>query len=619
MKQIHRINGAIVKPPSNYQELGLAINYDNDNPERAVNVTQFQWNFEEWDKIKSLFDDGISGGLGVFYGVPHTITIEENGTSLEIFNGYLDLTTAEFDENQVTVESVARANIDWLNDIADSFTFDYLKEKGFIRPVVDYNYIPYVLDSVPNYKEVFIIQMTLTFITIELSNVIIRIGGSTGETATVINAPGGVVTLISDILYATLLLITIVDLILSMIQMIIQPLKYKPMMAVNTMIEKACQYLGLTYSSPILQSSPYDKLHVIPESFANPETNTDTRILGFLAPDSSVQNGYFNGTFGELLRELKTLFNLRIRIVNKELQLLPAQRTLTSASFQLPSYDVTAFRTNANEVNGTTLISFSYDTTEKQTIDNWQGNNYQVVLEPVRQGAQDLRLIKGFNRIQTRFARAIQKTTLTTPERVASVALDALDLVIGTIVNVGNIAIRTINSITRTINRLKNALSVIGIKIKADIPSIRKLNSPNFGELIEDRIGAMLLETDIISVPKLTLVDLGSTSRKNKISPDNDSYLTAKRIYELHHQSTSFAPNATNAQRYIWNYEGVEMNLNDVLTVQNEGVVKLPNGNLAEVMVLDYNPDTRLANIEIHERRIYTNNLKEVGIEPIGR
>ena len=619
MKQIHRINGAVVKPPSNYQELGLVINYDNDNPDRSVNVTQFQWNFEEWDKIKATFDNGISGGLGVFYGVPHTITIEENGTSLVIFDGYLDLTTAQFDENQVTVDSVARANIDWLNDIADSFTFDYLKEKGLIRPISDYQYMPYVIDSVPNYKEVFIIQMTLTFVLIELTSVIKDIADNSAASATVIDSAGGVTGLIANIIYAATLFITIVDLILNLIQLIIQPLKYKPMMSVNTMIEKACNYIGLTYSSPILQSEPYNKLHVIPESFANPETDTDFRILGFLAPNNFDQNGYFNGTFGDLLREIKTLFNLRIRVTNKELQILPANKPLTSASFQLPSYDVTAFTTNAQDVAGTTLISFSYDTTEKQTIQNWQGNNYQVVLEPVRQGDKDLRLLKGFNRIQTRFARAISKDSLTIPERVAGVALDALDTVIGTLVNIGNTVIKTINSITRTINRLKNALSVIGIKIKVNIPTIKKLQSPNFGQLIEDRIGAMVLESDIISVPKLTLVDLGSTSRKNKISPDNASYLTARTIYEIHHKMNSFAPNAQNGQRYIWNYESVEMTLNDVLNVQNEGVVKLPNGNLAEVVELEYNPDSRLANLTVHERRLFTNNLKEVGLEPIGR
>jgi len=620
MKQIHRINGQVVNPPSNYEELELSINYDNDNPNRTINVTRFDWRFEEWAIIKAISDAGLTGGPGVFEGIPHSIEIQENGSSFTLLDGYIDLKTATFGENQVQVDSVPRAQIDWLNDVAEGFTFEYLKEVGIIDPETDYKFMPYVLDSVPNYKEAFIIQMTLTFVGIEFQRVVKELTADGGKLATLVDTPSGVINLIANALYLIALFVTIIDLILDMIQLIIQPLKYKPMMSIKKHIDRACEYLGITYSSPLLDAEPYNRLYVIPESFNNPEQQSDDRILGFLSPDEDEQNGYFNGTFADLLRAIKDMFNARIRIEGKELQILPSLKTLNSATFKLPDYDVDSFEYNASNIVGTYLISYSYDTTEKQTIQNWRGNNYQVVLSaPNTSGDKDLRLISGLNRITIPFARAIRKESLTTPEKVADAVLNVLGAVVDVVVTVINGAIDGLNAAIKAVNKLKNALKTIGIKIKAEFNEVNKLENPGLGDLIDDRVGTMLLETDIITVPKITIVREGTTSRKNKVSSENETHLKAGQLYELHHYVNSFAPNSKNAQRIVWKFEKVEMNLAEVQAVESEGVVRMPSGNIAEVIEMNYNPSTRLCNFVVHERRIYTNNLKEVKIEPVGR
>ena len=619
MKQIHKINGRTVKPPVNYEEIELDVNYDNDNPNRSVNITRFSWAFEEWALIKSIYDAGLSGGNGIFEGVPHTIELEENGVPYKLLDGYLDLTSAVFDENQVEVDTVPRAQIDWLNDVAEGFTFEYLKEKGLIIPVRDYEFMPYVIDSVPNYKESMIITMTITFVTIELTNVLKELSNYGGQSTTVIDSAGGVIGLIANIIYAVALLITITDLMLDLVQLIIQPIKYKPMMSIRKHMEIACGYLGLTYSSSLLDADPYDRLYVIPESFNNLDAQSDNRLFGFLSADETRQNGFYNGTFADLIRAMKDMFNARVRIVGNELQILPSLKTLNSASFTLPDYDVDRFETNATDVVGTYLISYSYDTTEKQTIQNWQGNNFQVVLQPIKKGSSDLTLIKGLTRVQLPFARAIRKTELTTPENVADTLLNFVGTIVSALVNIANAAIKGINATIKVINNLKNALSVIGIKIKANIKPVKTMSDPGIGELIDSRIGVMLLESDIISIPKITIAQIGSENRKNKVSDENESYLTAKKLYEKHHFTNSFAPNSKNAQRIIYQFDQVEMNLSEVKIVEQEGVVRLPNGNLAEVIEMKYNPSSRLCNFVLHERKMYTNNLTEVKIEPIGR
>jgi len=618
MTQRHYINGRLVRPPYNYEELSLEVNYDNDNIERNVNVTSFEWVEENYDILRAAFNAGTTGGNGVFEGIPHRIEIEENGTSLELFDGYIDLTTAEWDRDRVTTESVPRARIDWLNDVADSFTFEYLRS---IRVITDsdYIYVPYVISSIPNYIDTFVVTLTITYVTQELTAIVSELTKDGAVSVTGIDSAAGVLGLIFKILYLVTLLIVIVELILDLINLIIQPIKYKPAMRLNKLIEKGCQFLGMQYQSLLLQSKPFNKLVVIPESFSNPFDPSDSRIKGFILPDRREQNGYFIGTFGELLREVKTLFNARIRVEANTLNILPANKIPSSASFTLPPYDNPRFRTNASEMISNYLVSFSYDVVEKHTIDNWEGNNVQVILQPNNITDKQLQLTKGAKTVQTKFARATEKTKLTVPEQVADVLLNVLGVAIGVLVKVANTLIKGINAVVKTINAIKKALAVIGIKIKADIPEVKPLADPGLANLIDGRIGLLVLEQDMITVPKLVMLDVNIVAAKTKIASENRTDMTAEAIYDRFHKSASFAPSAESAQRYEYQYENVEMNLTDVQNVMREGFVKLSTGEVCEVMTFEYNPSSRLAIFVIRQRKLFANSLSEVKLIPSGR
>ena len=41
MNQIHYINGAEVKPPQNFAELSIELNFDTDSDEKGISVTRF--------------------------------------------------------------------------------------------------------------------------------------------------------------------------------------------------------------------------------------------------------------------------------------------------------------------------------------------------------------------------------------------------------------------------------------------------------------------------------------------------------------------------------------------------------------------------------------------------
>ena len=618
MKQIHYIQGKLVLPPKNYQDVYLQGNKDNDGLEVATTVQTFEWINEEAAILKSIFQNGVSGGQGLLSGVPHIIKLVEDGTTITIFNGYIDLQTARFDQDLVIADSVPRLSIEWLDQVADSINFETLWDSGLI-PRTKIVFVPYVLNSIPNYKDLMIVSLTTTFITLSLQKQTSTIIALAPEIASIIAAPSGVFRLISEVLYTITLLISVFVLINDLIDLIIQQVKYKPAMSLNTHILAACQALGVKYESDILTSPELVNLHIIPASYANPEAQSDNRIQGFLQGNPNEQTGYYKGTFGDLLREIRELFNLRIVFRSNTLHI--ERRTKTNkATFTLPSHYNPKFETNASEFVSNYEISFAYDTTERTTIDQWTGNNVQVMLEyKIAPIDGQLRLLKGLNRISTRFSRGFAKTKLTQPEKAINGFLRVSQKALGALVTVVNGATKVINKVLDAIDKIVRVLNNLGANIEFEPDRPKKIEKKK-DTIIDNRLGMLSLENDYFAVDKLVILDVNADPIKTKVSQLNALVLDAENIYRAFHQDASFDPsNSENAQRFIYNYENVEMNLTEFDQVIKDGAVKLPDGTVCEVISYEYNAEDRLANFVIEEKKIYTNNVVSRIIKPTGQ
>tara|TARA_S200002703_G_scaffold76187_1_gene65819 strand:+ start:3071 stop:4933 length:1863 start_codon:yes stop_codon:yes gene_type:complete len=619
ISQNHYIQGRKVNPPANWEDIDIEINFQPDDSEVGLSVSTFDWVNEEYDIIKSYFDSGLTGGNGTFEGLPHKIEILQNGTVLNVFDGYIDLTTAQWDQDRVTAESKQRAGIDWLNEVADSFTFEYLYDQGRITNA-DKIFVPYVINSIPDYRDIFIATLSLYTVTTQLKDVSFDVGKGVAQTAPLISAISGILELIFRILYTAFLIVSVVKLILDLFNLIIQPVKYAAGMKVNTMLTAACGHLGLNYESPVLQKPPFDKLTIIPNAQNPPPTQTDQKIKGYFLGNQIEQTGYYDGTFGDLLRALSIMFNLRVVSSPTKVQLLPKLKSITSASFRLPKYDIQKWRTNADEFISNYTVSFRSDSVDGNTIDQWTGTNYQVQLVP-KTPPSDRRLVlmKGLNRVSIPFARAYRKNDLTGLEKTVEALMESFSPVLNALISVINGVTTVVNGVLDAIRKVIKALKTIGIRINFNPEPISKIEKPRIKELIENRIGMLLLEKDMIGVDKICLVDVGSDQTKNKINLNNDTIIRASYLWNNFHHTNSFAPKADTAQRYEYEYENVEMNLSDVTNVLNEGVVYTNTGNLAEVISCSWNSSTQLANFVIREKKIYSNNLQERTDEPTGR
>ena len=618
MQVIDYINGVKVNNPVNNDDVSIEINFQPGDNDVSLSTFSFEWAENEAKILTDYLKNGVSGGKGITMGLPHRREIVENGKTLNVLDGYIDLASAQWDRDFVTADTKERAGLEWVTEVADGIDFQTLYQKGFLTDN-DKVFVPYVISSVPNYKDIMISTLTLVSIGIWIRQSVKEITAEGLKVGTIIDSFGGIIGLIAAILYAIFLLISIVKLILDLVALVIHRVKYAASMSVNRQIEAACNYLGLKYSCAILQDTNFKRLHIIPEAFAPPVTQPDDRIKGYLFGNKIEQTGYYTGTFGDLLRRITGMFNLRIVSSAKGLELLPMLKPLTSANFTIPDYYIPQFTTNASNLVSNLELRFETDMVDLNTIDNYKGTIMQAQLSHPRlsKAERKLQLLKGFNQVSFGFSRAIRKEKLTQPEKTLDALLDTIGAVVGALIKAANAVIGIVNKIMEKLRNVKRVLGRIGIDIKVDFDPVPTLDDPNLGDIIENRIGMMLLDKDQIGNAKIVLLNVNSDMRKTKIAVDNNAQLNALNLYNVFHKSKSFAPGKESAQRYIYNVPKVEMNLNDVLTVMDEGNVRFKN-KIMEVVSCSWNSGSRLADFVVKERKNYTTNLVETLTEPDG-
>lgn len=620
-------DGSQINPPKNWQELELELNFDKDRQLSGQQVSTNEWEFvrENADKIEAWIDGGLSGGVGIFEGIPFRIEIDRAGVIEKPFDGYLDITEAEtISCNRATIPAKERANIDFLNDTADGFTFEYLESIGAITSS-DYKLVPYVINSIPSYKDAAISLLGAYVMSQELKRVAHEFEQLFPELANIFESASTIIKAVLKVLYMTSLLIAMIQLINQLIKFIIQPVKYHACMKAKDLLEKGAAHLGYTFKMDELNQAPFDDMVIMPEKLRSPKNSKDKQILGFTIPKKTDHKGYFRGTFGDLLRIMKQIFNAKIVVdSNKQIQLIRRDKTSGAASFSIPPIDQKFYNTNANEFQANYLIEFDTDVSEKNTIQEYAGTSYQVILRPKIVKNSDLILMKGIEQVSIPMALAKRKTELTVPEELVQGFLNAFSILVNVAIVLVNGIISIANVVIKAINAVIKALKLVGIKVKWNIKPIPKLKAVNLGNLIQNRIGMMLLENDQFTRPKVFLLNEGSQAKFNKLAINNSTILSAKYLYNNFHVVNSFFPEPSlgrpNGNQYIIReYDNVPFCFDDYQKVKSNNFVFDSLGNPSEIESLRWNPYDQKAFIRVRTNQLYTNNLIKIALEPDGQ
>jgi len=309
----------------------------------------------------------------------------------------------------------------------------------------------------------------------------------------------------------------------------------------------------------------------------------------------SIQKGYFEGTGGDLFRLAKRYCNGKLIIPDATNQLFLERRDFYPAGtpYQLPDIRQDWNGYNTDELMANMEIEFEADLNDKNCISfiDVSGNPFypgtilQATHSQISTIRQQLVGLKGLRQVNIAAARGVAKDKLNFLEQmqhdlsvafvsignagqlaiaaaiiVADAAIILIDYYIGLwnlmvgvlvfLVNVMNSIICVINDIINEVNNLGGSISNIStISIGTNLfitpfPLITfaSLNFSTITTVLPSRLDALLLENDMVTTPKLLLVD---TARSEFTAPGGFS--GQQRIAYLHNQNTS----TINAQ-YVW-------------------------------------------------------------------
>lgn len=627
MKVICNLNGTEINDPSNLRELSIELNYNRDSTEQALSVNDWEFGVMENSLpdgatiLKNILNDKT--GIGVIEGVSWVIDLDnERGKRYNLFNGYIDLWKAQYDNGKVIAPAVQSGNIDWLNDFADSFSFAYLYgQKKFGKE--KFIPVPYVIVKKQDYFEIAMTLVTVFIISDKIKEQIIEIGQLAAGSANPLEMTS-IPRLILKIVYLLLLFASLIPLIIRLISIIIPPTKFHNVMYVRDLFEIGCKYMNLTFKSSIIQTAPFNQMVIMPEKYALFEGNSG--IFEGIAGDLKSKNekeGFFKGTFGDFLRAMKEMFYAKIVINNGIMYFEPDTFRLGSNGITIPTRfdNKDKFELNYSDFYSTLTLSFLTDVNDRHTIQAYKGTSFQLTQSPKNINDIQRSLLRNLSQSQIPFALAKKKTEFTQIEKILLEFSTAIQISLDALIVGLNIAIIAINILIKIINSVLKALATIGIKIKLKIEPIKKIASPSIESSIKNRIGMLKMESDFVYVPKIFLIQESKTPINTKVHPLNQSVVNASYLFYKYHIYKSFISfNGSPTNQYILKENpSFPFSFEDYEKTRNNNAIFTEEGDHGELISLKFNPIAQTASCTYKVRKQYITNLKPIIYEPDGQ
>jgi len=572
----HIMDGQSRGVPRDWQSLKISVDWKDKKESGAINVSDLSFTGEANEYIQQWIADG-----NIFEGIPYLIAVGDVNNPAFQFKGYLDLTDNPIviggEESKCSLKK--DKGTDWLNDTADSFSMAYLYSIGRITNA-DIVRVPYVINYVPDGIQLIVIGMSIYMMTRELIDDINRttksIADSTAASTPVVGVSvgvgGGVVTAWSIGLIVSVALKIIADIVLriamsiamkalteELFEQLIPKKRYHLGMTFNKMMERSCQHLGLGYSSNLMAQHA-NWTHIPTKD----RKGGDRGEFGY--PDNSSPIY----TFGDLIREMKKMFNADYRIVNGIFYFEVRDSFKTPTIYQMPPVLNNQDRRleehtyNTDEMISNYNILWDYDVQDQNTLDDQSGRIFQAITSARTAINPEYVTIKNLAQIAIPFSMAKEKTKLTDVEKIL-----------------------------KTLGKLvDNITGIFG-------------GGTNFAGQIEDRIGSLLLSSHFLTTGKVVVMQGG------KLASGQRALLSSRLLWDKYHYKNSFAPynGEHNQYRRILN-KRVPMSLEDftLLLENNEGLDD--EGKEIEIEKFEYFPDDQTGVIDYRRKELYSRNLK---------
>lgn len=583
------LDGVETNASIEWQDTTIEAKYPDDSVQPNLTITEFNFNLESRKRINEWIAKGTSGGVGIFEGMPFDLNLFNNNPLTENFKAFLDFTNGyndNSDDGVVTVSIIKDESIQHFFDRLSGTTCGYLEEIGVFTDS-DYIDVPYVVEKKFNFLELITSSIVLYIMTQALIDAIKETGSNVGKLSSaltpspvLVTVPpsfvpisiGGVIyaalSLILQLVYTAVLLLAIVELSKKLFETLLPPQRNHKGILLKTALAKIANHFGYGFDTSV---SEYDNIVYLP---SNPNLDKKT-LLGLISVTEGTQKGIPNqldyGYFTEDLFNLaKNLPYAKMALVNNTIQLRPKNDVFWEQQSQWEITDVliNTKSYNANELNGTNLISFGVDINDEWTIDNYKGTAVEIKTEPVSVIRKRAVLIKGLDEINFECALPTRKDEL-----------NALDTFLKT---VGG----AVDKVTGVFGR-----------------------GTNFASKITSKLGVLKQSNNWHTVPKLLYLNGG------RLPVNHRDLWNADVLWEKYHNEKSFVKNNYKGQREVYKGVRVPFGLEDFFKLTTNPYFKY-KGNTAKIVNFTWTVAEDEATIDFWVRKPYTFNLKETKIIP---
>lgn len=676
-----------VPEPDNWQALELELSFENNSPDAVLNSTKLIWKASNAELMNAWVSGGLSGDVGIFEGIP--LVIKMCDTQEIVFDGIIDLTDVETKFTCDIVQCRIRdKRMDMVSQLMDSVSFAYLSTPTtsggpttqIINPAPiqnggDYVVIPYQLNNVPDYIQLITLCIVIFTIQDKIESAINVINGLVDGTTLAFSTLGyggailGMLEIVFYVIYLIALVLIMYELLKAAFQCIVSPVFSKFGMYAKTLMEKACSYFNLQFSSTILQQAPFDRLVIMPQksSWANNDSFISTLFGQFVGNvtkrieyddfynwqhnGSSSGNfkdlaayGYYDGTCGDFIRAMEEVFNAKAKIIMNsngqpvlhferwDFQYNLATYTLPNISDQTPfnsnglfnnsGYSQSAFGTNAHELPANYMVRYSVDTNDFNTLGVYEGTSCYCTTRPNTMIAVQNVLLQNLVERNLGFSQALRKDQQTMAEQM-----------LGPIWSAGAGMFNAIGFIVNGVISIYNALANLFNFTPLSYVQLMPLNPPFAA------VGHMLMSNHVTGVPKMFIATTNDGTGQSYtnyfdyagrnmtgvlIDPNNRDIIGAKVLMKNFHFSSlplTIVPPAPYNQPYPagavyfnqylnFNNQQAPLCCEDYSVIKNNNIISTVDGKQGRMYSTKWNPHKGLGNLDYGIRFQYTNNLK---------
>ena len=140
------LNGQQVNAPIEWNTIETLSTFDKEAVQANISIDKFTFGNNEATAIKKYIADGMTGGVGIFEGMPIQLQVYNDNNTTSIFDGLLDLTdNLEITEwkNKYVVKLRLKDELLTLEEKLTCLSYAYLESLG-IFSASDYTDVQYV-------------------------------------------------------------------------------------------------------------------------------------------------------------------------------------------------------------------------------------------------------------------------------------------------------------------------------------------------------------------------------------------------------------------------------------------------------------------------------------------